>query len=73
MKRSNRVPEILLASYVVLALFCLIGPGYVWWGARVHPFVLGLPFSFAWHIGWVLMSCVALGLYHWSVRSRGQV
>ncbi len=71
MNDSSRVPEILLGLYVAACLFCLAGPGYAWWGSSVEPFVLGLPFSFAWHIGWVLATCLALALYHRAVRSRG--
>jgi hypothetical protein len=39
-------------------------PGYAWLGNRIEPYVLGLPFSLAWIIGWVLLSLAALVLYH---------
>ena len=35
-----------------------------WLGNRIEPYVLGLPFSLAWVVGWVLLSFVALVAYH---------
>jgi hypothetical protein len=69
-RTQDRLPELCLGVFVVVLLFCLIGPGYSWWGARVEPLVLGLPFSLAWHVAWVIASCLALFLYHRAVRSR---
>ena len=72
MPKLNRAPELLLGVFVAALLFCLIGPGYLWWGASTKPFVLGLPFSLAWHVAWVVASCIALLLYHRAVRSRNR-
>ncbi|MCP3978016.1 MAG: DUF3311 domain-containing protein [bacterium] len=39
-------------------------PGYSRFGNRVEPYVFGLPFSLAWVVIWVLLTLVALVLYH---------
>jgi len=52
------------AVYVALAAFALIGPGYAWWGNKIEPYVLGLPFSFAWVALWAMATFVVLALYH---------
>jgi hypothetical protein len=56
--------HVLLGSYLVVCLLALTWPGAAW-AARVEPRVLGLPFAFAWQIGWILATCVAMGAYHW--------
>ena len=48
----------LLAFYVVICLGSIMWPGYKWFGNRIEPYVLGLPFSLAWVIGWVGLSFV---------------
>ncbi|NIM02231.1 MAG: DUF3311 domain-containing protein [Acidobacteria bacterium] len=39
-------------------------PGFAHFGNSIEPYVLGLPFSFVWVIGWVLATFVALVVYH---------
>ena len=70
MRQVSRTPYVLLCAYLALSLFCLIWPGYAWLGARVEPFVFGLPFAFAWHIFWVLATCIVLIAFHRSVGGR---
>jgi hypothetical protein len=36
---------------------------YAWAGARIEPRIVGVPFSMAWVILWVLLTLVALVLY----------
>jgi len=56
--------HVLFAGYAIACLLALTWPGYAWLGARVHPLVLGLPFCFAWNVGWVLATFAVLTLYH---------
>ncbi len=35
----------------------------MWWGSSAKPFVLGLPFSLAWAVGWLISVFVSLLLY----------
>ena len=41
----------------------------------IEPYVLGVPYSLVWVVGWVLLTFVVLGLYHligeWEERSAG--
>ena len=61
--------NLLFALYVIACASALTWPGYDLLGNRVEPFVLGLPFTLAWNVGWVLATFVALTLYH-STRPR---
>ena len=61
---GSRTPHVLLAVYVGLCLLALVWPGYTYLGARVEPRVLGIPFAFAWTIGWVIATFVVMILYH---------
>ncbi len=54
----------LFAIYVFLCAGALTWPGYAWFGNRIEPFILGLPFSLAWVIGWVLLTFGVLVAYH---------
>ena len=60
----------LLGVYVVLCLGALCWPGYAWFGNSVEPSVLGIPFSLAWVVGWVLLTFVVLGAYHLTGQRR---
>ena len=53
-----------LGLYVALALFMLCWPGYALFGNSIEPYVLGVPFSLAWVVGWVLLTFVVLLIYH---------
>jgi hypothetical protein len=61
--RRARWPHLALALHCAAVLFCVVGPGYAWWGSSARPFVLGLPCSFAWVVGWLLATFAALILY----------
>jgi hypothetical protein len=39
-------------------------PGYALFGNSIEPYVLGLPFSFVWVIGWVLATFAVMVIYH---------
>ena len=58
---SLRTARTLTATYLILALVCVVWPGFVPF-ARVRPLVLGLPFSMAWIAGWVAGTAVVLAL-----------
>ncbi len=66
-----RLRDLLFAGYVVCCLFALTWPGYAWLGNRIEPFVLGIPFSLAWVIGWVLLTLIVLVLYHAGAEREG--
>lgn len=63
-RRSHGLRDGLFAVYVVLCLLANVWPGYAWFGNSIEPFVLGVPFSLAWIVGWVLLTFVAVALYH---------
>lgn len=61
---AGRLRNLLFALYVVTCTAALIWPGYAWLGNRIEPWVLGLPFSLAWVVGWVLLTFCVLVVYH---------
>ena len=61
----------LLLAYFVICTIALVWPVYGWIGNRIRPFVLGIPMSFAWVIGWVLMTFLAMVTYHLTGREEG--
>ena len=60
--RASFVP--FLGALTLTCLLALTWPGYDWFGNRIEPYVLGLPFSLAWVVGWVGLSFAALVAYH---------
>jgi len=60
----------LLGGYYVVCFLAVVWPGYAWLGNRLEPFVFGLPFSFAYNIGWVLLSFVVLLGFHLTEREQ---
>jgi len=64
MKTKLRLRNLLFGVYVVLCLGAVCWPGYAWFGSSITPYVLGLPFSLAWVVGWVLLTFVLLSVYH---------
>ncbi|MEM9691631.1 MAG: hypothetical protein AAGA56_03740 [Myxococcota bacterium] len=54
----------LLGGYYLLCLVALTWPGYAAVGNRLQPYLLGLPPSLVWNIGWVALSFVVLLSYH---------
>lgn len=66
MKPVGRLRLGLFAVYAVVCLAMVAWPGYALFGNSIEPYVLGLPFSLAWIVGWVLATFVALVLFHLS-------
>jgi len=54
----------------VFAFFLLYAVAVTWPGALpfrgAEPFILGLPFSMAWAVLWILLGGVALWVLHWA-------
>jgi hypothetical protein len=63
--------HLLLGSYFALCTAALIWPLYPALGNRATPLILGLPPSFAYNIGWVLMTFVAMLSYHLATGEEG--
>lgn len=61
--RSYGLRDALFVLYAALCLGAMVWPGYGWFGNRIEPFVLGLPFSLFWIVLWVGLSFAALALY----------
>ena len=61
MSQSGRAPRRhrLLLGIVLLALAASVWPGYLL-GARISPYVLGLPFSLVWLVLCILAVFIAL-------------
>ncbi len=59
-----------LLAYTVVCGAALVWPGYHWLGNRIEPFVLGIPFSFAWVIAWVLGTFFVMLVYHLAIQRR---
>ncbi|MGF1466796.1 MAG: hypothetical protein ACFCGT_11750 [Sandaracinaceae bacterium] len=60
---------IAFAGYCAVCLLALTWPGYALLGNRVEPYVLGLPMSLAWIVGWVALTFLVLLAFH---ASRGR-
>lgn len=58
--------HILLGAYALVCLACLVWPVYGEVGAHIEPFVFGLPFSFAWVVGWGVLTFAVLCAYHFA-------
>jgi hypothetical protein len=61
MKTTGRAPgrHRMLLGIVLLALAASVWPGYLL-GARISPYVLGLPFSIVWLVGCITVVFAAL-------------
>jgi amino acid transporter len=64
-----RAVDVALGLYLAACGLCSVWPGLALFAGRERPFVLGLPFSLAWSVAWILATFVALALYH-VARSR---
>lgn len=53
-----------LTAVVVLATLALTAPGYSWVSSS-EPYILGLPLSLAWVIGWLVIVFVVLAAFYW--------
>ena len=60
-----------LATYFVICAAALIYPGYALLGNRLEPSILGLPLSFAYNIGWVVVTFIVLASYHYATGEEG--
>jgi hypothetical protein len=61
---SPRTLDLLLAAYLAVCALCIVWPGMAVLGARVEPYVLGLPFALAWMVGWIVATFGVLAVYH---------
>jgi hypothetical protein len=68
---SRRTLDVLFGTYLAICALCVVWPGMAWYGARVEPLVLGLPFCLAWMVGWILATFLVLVLYD-AMRERGR-
>jgi len=69
-RRRYGLRDALFLLYAALCLGAMVWPGYSWFGNRIEPYVLGLPFSLFWNILWVLLSLLALTLYQASGKHQ---
>lgn len=60
---SRRVSRWVVALYFVAMTAAVTYPGIILFN-RVRPFVLGIPFVFAWYLGWIGGALVVLALHH---------
>ena len=72
--RSRRPawPHVAFALFCLCALAALTWPVYPRLSNRIEPRLLGLPFSLAWIVGWIVASLVALVLYERFVSRRSE-
>lgn len=70
-KRTSNLPHIALGAYALLAFAMLAWPGYPAFGNRIEPLVLGIPFSLAWIVGWVVVSPFVLWAYDRATHRDG--
>jgi len=66
----DRIRNLLLGIYAVCCLLALIWPVYARFGNSIEPYVLGLPHSLAWVVGWVLVTFFVLVAYHATGRDE---
>ena len=64
MGTRDRIRNLLLGIYAVSCLLAMTWPVYDQFGNSIEPYVLGLPYSLGWVVGWVLMTFVVLVAYH---------
>lgn len=67
---ARRGPLLVFVTVVVIAGLALLWPVYPFAG-NIRPYVLGLPFSFAWVVGWLVVVFVALVLLYRSEETGG--
>ena len=65
--RFNVKPiDYLLGAYFVVCALALTWPVYPWVGNRIEPYLLGLPMSFMWNVGWVVLTFLVISGYHFA-------
>jgi hypothetical protein len=70
MGNRDRIRNLLLGIYVVSCLLAMTWPVYARFGNSIEPYVLGLPLSLAWVVGWVLATFVVMVAYHATGRDE---
>jgi len=70
MDHRDRIRNLLLGIYVVSCLLAMTWPVYARFGNSIEPYVLGLPLSLAWVVGWVLATFVVMVAYHATGRDE---
>lgn len=65
-------PHVAFAVFCACAFLSLCWPVYPALGNRLAPRILGLPFSLAWIVGWIVASLIALVAYEWGVWRRAE-
>ena len=68
--RARRWPHVALALYALVCLTALVWPVYDLAANRLEPYVLGLPFSLAWIVGWALLTFIVLVGYYLATEGR---
>ena len=66
--RRSLWPHVAFAVFCACALSGLTWPVYAALGNKLKPRVLGLPFSLAWIVAWIVASFLALVAYEWGVN-----
>ena len=66
----RRWPHVALAVYVLACLAALVWPVYDGVANRVEPYVLGLPFNFAWVAGLAMLTFVVLAGYYAATEGK---
>ncbi len=69
-ERPRRWPHVGLAVYVVFCFAALVWPLYDRVANRVEPYVLGLPFNFAWVAGLAILTFLVLVGYYLATEGR---
>jgi len=64
MDEGRVIRKTLFWIYVVCCLLAVCWPGYARFGNSIEPYVLGIPFSLAWVVGWVIATFIVLSLFH---------
>ena len=63
-----RLRNRLYGFFLLVCVASLGWPLYPLLGARLDPFILGVPLSLAWMVGWVFLSFTALLVYDMTRR-----
>ena len=70
--RRSAWPHLAFALFCLSAFVALTWPVYPALGNRIEPRLLGLPYSLAWIVGWIVASLVALVAYERFVSRRSE-
>ena len=70
MRERSQLRHWLFGLYVLVCLASQIWPANGMFGNSIEPYVLGLPWSLAWVVGWVVLTFVVLTIYHMTGERR---